>query len=50
VRAIRGLLPLQLVVHVGFLGYSRMIATFTPMMLRGDNGMLPVRSSARFSR
>jgi DHA1 family tetracycline resistance protein-like MFS transporter len=33
------------VVFVGFLGYSLMIATFTPMILRNDNGMLPAGSS-----
>lgn len=42
---VRGLLPLYLVVFVGFLGYSLMIAVFTPMILRDDNGMLPVPSS-----
>jgi DHA1 family tetracycline resistance protein-like MFS transporter len=45
VRAIRGLLPLYTVVFVGFLGYSLMIAAFTPMILRNDNGMLPAGSS-----
>jgi MFS family permease len=39
------LLPLYLVVFVGFLGYSLMIAVFTPMILRNDNGMLPASSS-----
>lgn len=39
------LAPLYLVVFVGFLGYSLMIAVFTPMMLRDDNGMLPMSSS-----
>ncbi len=42
---IRVLLPLYTVVFVGFLGYSLMIATFTPMILRNDNGMLPQSSS-----
>ena len=42
---IRVLLPLYMVVFVGFLGYSLMIATFTPMILRDDNGMLPKSSS-----
>ncbi len=41
VRGVRVLLPLYAVVFVGFLGYSLMIATFTPMILRNDNGMLP---------
>ncbi|HEX4126340.1 MAG TPA: MFS transporter [Acidimicrobiales bacterium] len=41
----RRILPLYVVVFVGFLGYSLMIATFTPMMLRNDNGMLPATSS-----
>ena len=39
------LLPLYAVVFVGFLGYSLMIATFTPMILSNDNGMLPASSS-----
>jgi DHA1 family tetracycline resistance protein-like MFS transporter len=34
-----------MVVFVGFLGYSLMIAAFTPMILRNDNGMLPPTSS-----
>jgi MFS family permease len=41
----RRILPLYVVVFVGFLGYSLMIATFTPMILHNDNGMLPVGSS-----
>ena len=44
-RGIRVLLPLYMVVFVGFLGYSLMIATFTPMILRDDNGMLPQSAS-----
>jgi DHA1 family tetracycline resistance protein-like MFS transporter len=42
---LRKLLPLYLVVFVGFLGYSLMIAVFTPMILRNDNGMLATSSS-----
>jgi MFS family permease len=42
---VRVLLPLYAVVFVGFLGYSLMIATFTPMILNNDNGMLPASSS-----
>jgi MFS family permease len=42
---LRRALPLYLVVFVGFLGYAAMIAVFTPMMLRNDNGMLPAGSS-----
>ncbi len=34
-------LPLYLVVFVGFVGYSLMIAIFTPLVLRADGGMLP---------
>ena len=41
----RRIFPLYVVVFVGFLGYSLMIATFTPMILRNDNGMLPANSS-----
>jgi hypothetical protein len=33
----RRIFPLYVVVFVGFLGYSLMIATFTPMILRNDN-------------
>ena len=44
-RGLRGLLPLYVVVFVGFLGYSLMIATFTPMLLHNDNGMLSPTSS-----
>jgi MFS family permease len=36
----RRVMPLYVVVFVGFLGYSLMIATFTPMLLHNDNGML----------
>jgi len=39
--AIRRLVPLYLVVFVGFVGYSLMIAIFTPLLLRADGGMLP---------
>jgi DHA1 family tetracycline resistance protein-like MFS transporter len=42
---LRRALPLYMVVFAGFLGYSLMIAAFTPMMLRNDNGMLPASSS-----
>ncbi|HEX4433869.1 MAG TPA: MFS transporter [Acidimicrobiales bacterium] len=41
----RRILPLYVVVFVGFLGYSLMIATFTPMILRNDNGMLAAGST-----
>ncbi len=42
---VRRLVPVYLVVLVGFLGYSLMIAVFTPMLLRNDNGMLAAGSS-----
>jgi MFS family permease len=38
-------LPLYLVVFIGFLGYSLMITVFTPMILANDNGMLAADSS-----
>jgi MFS family permease len=38
---VRRILPLYLVVFVGFVGYSLMIAVFTPLVLRADGGMLP---------
>ncbi len=34
------LLPLYIVVFVGFVGYSLMITVFTPMLMRGDSPML----------
>jgi predicted MFS family arabinose efflux permease len=37
---LESLLPLYVVIFVGFVGYSLMITVFTPMLLRGDNGML----------
>jgi MFS family permease len=44
-RAALRLFPLYMVIFVGFLGYSLMIAAFTPMILRNDNGMLAAGSS-----
>jgi hypothetical protein len=44
-RGLRGVRPLYVVVFVGFLGYGLMIATFTPMLLRDDSGMLAASSS-----
>lgn len=41
---LRKLLPLYGVLFVGFLGYSAMIAVFTPMLLRNDGGMLSASS------
>jgi DHA1 family tetracycline resistance protein-like MFS transporter len=43
--SLRRLLPLYLVVFVGFLGYSLMITVFTPMILHNDNGMLAASST-----
>jgi DHA1 family tetracycline resistance protein-like MFS transporter len=43
--SIGAVLPLYVVVFVGFLGYSLMIAVFTPLLLRNDGGMLPASSS-----
>jgi MFS family permease len=43
---VRRVLPLYLVVFVGFVGYSLMIAIFTPLVLRVDGGMLPHDTSA----
>jgi MFS family permease len=45
VTTVRRLFPLYVVVFVGFLGYSLMIATFTPMILRNEDGMLSAGSS-----
>lgn len=38
---VRRVLPLYMVVFAGFVGYSLMIAIFTPLVLRSDGGMLP---------
>jgi MFS family permease len=38
---IRRVLPLFLIVFAGFVGYSLMIAIFTPLILRADGMMLP---------
>jgi MFS family permease len=38
-------LPLYLVVFIGFVGYSLMITVFTPMILADDGGLLPRSSS-----
>ena len=38
--AFRSLVPLYVVIFVGFVGYSLMITVFTPMILRGDGGMV----------
>jgi len=38
-------LPLYLVVFIGFVGYSLMITVFTPMILADDGGLLPQSSS-----
>ncbi len=37
---LRLLLPLYVVIFVGFAGYSLMITVFTPMLLRGGNSLL----------
>jgi MFS family permease len=39
--SMRRVVPLYLVVFAGFVGYSLMIAIFTPLLLRADGGMLP---------
>jgi DHA1 family tetracycline resistance protein-like MFS transporter len=44
-RPLGRLLPLYVVVFMGFVGYSLMITVFTPMLLRGDRAMLPPGSS-----
>ncbi len=42
---LRRVLPLYLVVFIGFVGYSLMITVFTPLLLADDGGMLPASSS-----
>jgi len=39
-QALARLLPLYVVVFMGFVGYSLMITVFTPLLLRGDRAML----------
>src|ERR1700685_3015703 len=39
-RSIAALLPLYIVVFVGFIGYSLMITVFTPMLLRSDSPLI----------
>lgn len=39
-RPLGQILPLYIVVFMGFIGYSLMITVFTPMLLRGDRAML----------
>jgi DHA1 family tetracycline resistance protein-like MFS transporter len=41
----RRVLPLYLVVFIGFVGYSLMITVYTPMVLADDGGLLPRSSS-----
>jgi MFS family permease len=38
-------MPLYLVVFIGFVGYSLMITVFTPLILADDGGLLPQSSS-----
>src|SRR5690349_2635708 len=38
-------LPLYLVVFIGFVGYSLMITVFTPLFLRDDGGLLASSTS-----
>ena len=42
---IRRILPIYLVVFIGFVGYSLMITLFTPMILHAHNGMISATSS-----
>ncbi|HET7054720.1 MAG TPA: MFS transporter [Solirubrobacterales bacterium] len=44
-RAIDRVLPLYLVVFIGFVGYSVMITVFTPLLLSDSGGLLPASSS-----
>ena len=39
-RPLSALLPLYVVIFVGFVGYSLMITVFTPMLLRSDSPMI----------
>lgn len=42
---VRRLLPLYVVVFVGFVGYSLMITVFTPLLLTDHGGLLPASAS-----
>jgi DHA1 family tetracycline resistance protein-like MFS transporter len=42
---VRRLLPLYVVVFVGFVGYSLMITVFTPLLLTDNGGILPASAS-----
>src|SRR5262249_22463411 len=44
-RPLRQILPLYIVVFMGFVGYSLMITVFTPLLLRGDRAMLPAEAN-----
>jgi predicted MFS family arabinose efflux permease len=41
----RHLLPLYIVIFIGFVGYSLMITVFTPMVMQNTNGILPLSTS-----
>jgi DHA1 family tetracycline resistance protein-like MFS transporter len=43
--SVRPLLPLYLVVFIGFVGYSLMITVFTPLIVGADGGLLPASAS-----
>lgn len=45
-RPLGRLLPLYLVIFIGFVGYALMITVFTPMLLHNSNGMLAVESTS----
>jgi DHA1 family tetracycline resistance protein-like MFS transporter len=46
--SLAALLPLYIIVFVGFVGYSPMITVFTPMLLRADAGMVPAGTSTSY--
>lgn len=39
------LLPLYVVIFIGFVGYSLMITVFTPLLIQGQNGLLSISTS-----
>jgi MFS family permease len=45
VKSVGRVLPLYLVVFIGFVGYSLMITVFTPLLLGDGGGLLPASSS-----
>jgi predicted MFS family arabinose efflux permease len=50
VHLLSSLLPLYVVIFVGFVGYSLMITVFTPMLMRGDSPLMAATSNTTAHR